>query len=398
MKGKRCMRCMNNRGSTLVEIIVSVLIVGIVFVPLLMGLTTALKANAKSEEILRAETVAANCVEAAKTYGVAGFATVPTGALAATGVSGTNPVTITGISEGLKTYSATVQFEETGFESDNLNFRSITGAYAVPVSQSIDTTRLAALRAQAGVFDGTVDIPISQDMEDLVHFKQTVITVDKFTTGANTGKYYIETRVDYLVRNTDGSGHEYFNHGGGDYFNSMDTSPDVKICDTDVPDRLLIYYSPLQSSATLNSGSDKEFIIIKNLTGEEINAYIFVNGIDMAFREDTLGYVDDKPTGSKMIVGIMTDGANPARETNVYATTNLSGYTALYSTEQDDLERIFDDADEVLDGFTEINTVKHGSGLGLIENSNGKKLYKVTVNVKDLSGAVVATKEAMIIE
>lgn len=398
MKGKRCMRCMNNRGSTLVEIIVSVLIVGIVFVPLLMGLTTALKANAKSEEILRAETVAANCVEAAKTYGVSGFAAIPTGALAATRVSGTNPVTITGISEGLKTYKATVTFTETGFESDNLNFNSITGAYTVPVSQSIDTTRLAALRAQAGIATGTIDIPVSQDMKDLVHFKQTVITVDRYPTGVNAGKYYIETRVDYLVRNTDGAGHDYFNPGGGTYFNSMDSSPDVKICDTDVPDRLLIYYSPIQSSATLNSGSDKEFIIIKNLTGAEINAYIFVNGVDMAFREETAGYVDDKPAGSRMIVGVITAGSHSASETNVYATTNLSGYTSLYSTDDEDLEKIFADAGDVSSGFTEINTIKHGSGLGLIENSNGKKLYKVSVSVSDLAGAVVATKEAMIIE
>ena len=59
----------DKRGSTLIEIIVSVLIVGIVFVPLMMGLTSSLTANRRNENELYAENVASNVVEICKTYG-----------------------------------------------------------------------------------------------------------------------------------------------------------------------------------------------------------------------------------------------------------------------------------------------------------------------------------------
>ncbi len=66
------LRC-NNQGSTLIEIIVSVLIVGIVFVPLLMGLNTAVNVNKKSESELYAETMADSCMEITKAFGVVGL-------------------------------------------------------------------------------------------------------------------------------------------------------------------------------------------------------------------------------------------------------------------------------------------------------------------------------------
>ena len=60
-------------GSTLVEIIISVLIVGIAFVPLMMGLNSALTANRQTEKELYAENVASNVAEVCKTYGVKGL-------------------------------------------------------------------------------------------------------------------------------------------------------------------------------------------------------------------------------------------------------------------------------------------------------------------------------------
>ena len=63
----------DERGSTLIEIIVSVLIVGIAFVPLMMGLTSALTTNKMTENQLYAENVASNVVEICKTYGANGL-------------------------------------------------------------------------------------------------------------------------------------------------------------------------------------------------------------------------------------------------------------------------------------------------------------------------------------
>ena len=63
----------DKRGSTLIEVIVSVLIVGIAFVPLMVGLNAALSVNRQTENTLYAENVASNVIEVSKTYGVKGF-------------------------------------------------------------------------------------------------------------------------------------------------------------------------------------------------------------------------------------------------------------------------------------------------------------------------------------
>lgn len=59
-----------NRGSSLIEIIVSVLIVGIVFVPLLTGIGVAVKINRKAENKLCAENAATNIMETTKALGL----------------------------------------------------------------------------------------------------------------------------------------------------------------------------------------------------------------------------------------------------------------------------------------------------------------------------------------
>lgn len=63
----------NNRGNTLIEVIVCVLIIGIAFVPLMVGLNTSLRINKNTENKLYAENVASNIVEICKTYGKQGL-------------------------------------------------------------------------------------------------------------------------------------------------------------------------------------------------------------------------------------------------------------------------------------------------------------------------------------
>jgi len=103
----------NNKGSTLIEIVVSVLIIGIAFVPLLMGMTNALKANTRAEQMLHAETVASNCIEVAKTFGVKDFEKVTADAsiLAADSVSGSGTsYTASSINEGQDTFNVSISF------------------------------------------------------------------------------------------------------------------------------------------------------------------------------------------------------------------------------------------------------------------------------------------------
>ncbi len=74
LKRKRFTRILRDeRGSTLIEVIVSVLIVAIAFVPLLIGLHAALRVNRRAEVELYAENVATNLVEITKTYGTDGM-------------------------------------------------------------------------------------------------------------------------------------------------------------------------------------------------------------------------------------------------------------------------------------------------------------------------------------
>lgn len=64
---------MDRRGSTLIEIVVSVLIVGIAFVPLMIGLNAAVNTNRNTEKQLYAENAAGNVSELCKVYGQAGM-------------------------------------------------------------------------------------------------------------------------------------------------------------------------------------------------------------------------------------------------------------------------------------------------------------------------------------
>lgn len=74
-KARRC--CLeilcNNKGSTLIEVIVCVLIIGVAFVPLMAGMSASLRANRETENRLHAENVASNIVEICKTYGEQGL-------------------------------------------------------------------------------------------------------------------------------------------------------------------------------------------------------------------------------------------------------------------------------------------------------------------------------------
>ncbi len=115
----------DRRGSTLIEVIVSVLIVAIAFVPLMVGLNGALKINRNAEVQLYAENVATNLTEITKTYGTKGLkslaeeqgtdstkgiAKLLSGATMTSDAHG-NRFTVTNITSGTdKTYQAEIEF------------------------------------------------------------------------------------------------------------------------------------------------------------------------------------------------------------------------------------------------------------------------------------------------
>ncbi len=421
---------MDNRGSTLVEIIVSVLIIGIVFVPLLMGLTSAIKTNTRAEKNLNAESAAVNCMETVKAMGKSGLeALVPTiGAeVNFTDFSSTaklkrdsaNVYTISGINEGANTYYAQVSFSEEEYKNPTptgpdpvsptpepkqndilyTEFTSITGDGTRPekitIPQAIDTGKLEVLRAQSGNEAGTVAIPDTTDMRSLVKTKQTVIVVDKYpaTHDEYPGKYYIQVYVNYILDNTNDSGQYYFEPDVDEYkYSSPPSSP--QICQSDAaggPNTLLIFYAALKdlsscagsaNAVTINNGGQKEMIVFRKLIDNEIKLYTFVSNVDVT---NSANY-----SASKMLFNVQNDSStkNASGDVQIYCSLPVESAATLTSKEIEILGTNYSTTSN--NAFSTIAEIT--------EEKEGKKMYDVTVDVKDTNDVLSATKTSTIIE
>ncbi len=133
----------DKRGSTFIEVIVSVLIVGIAFVPLMVGLNASLTNNKMNENKQYAEAVAENVIEVCKTYGANGMTNLVTSGDITNVFSDwtlTNKTKtedgedikrfeITGINEGTREdYTAKIVFDKSSysdFQNDYENYESI---------------------------------------------------------------------------------------------------------------------------------------------------------------------------------------------------------------------------------------------------------------------------------
>ena len=137
---------LGNNGSTLVEVIVSVLIVGIAFIPLMMGLNAAMNTNKQTENKLFAEAACDNVVEVCKTYGSSGLIGLAGGSgegvpsfsgeaikklsdvfsgwdvTYSSGVGGVTNFTVTGITEGDRGYTALVEFDPGPYKDGQNNY------------------------------------------------------------------------------------------------------------------------------------------------------------------------------------------------------------------------------------------------------------------------------------
>lgn len=421
---------MDNKGSTLVEIIVSVLIIGIVFVPLLMGLTNAIKTNTRAEKNLNAESAAVNCMETVKAMGKSGMeALVPTigSEVSFTAFSSTaqlkrdsaNVYTISGINEGANTYYAQVSFSEEEYKNPTptgpdpvtttpepkqndilyTEFTSITGDGTRPekitIPQAIDTGKLEVLRAQSGIEAGTVAIPDTTDMRSLVKTKQTVIVVDKYpaTHDEYPGKYYIQVYVNYILDNTNDSGQYYFEPDADEYkYSSPPSSP--QICQSDAaggPNTLLIFYAALKdlsscagsaNAVTINNGGQKEMIVFRKLIDNEIKLYTFVSNVDVT---NSANY-----SASKMYFNVQNDSStkNASGDVQIYCSLPVESAASLTSKEIEILGTNYSTTSN--NAFSTITEIT--------EEREGKKMYDVTVDVKDTNDVLSATKTSTIIE
>ncbi len=297
----------DNRGSTLIEIIVSVLIVGIVFVPLLMGLNVALKANTKSESELYAETVATNAMEVVKAYGIQGlnnyianspggaggivdFPEAGAGAKLQKDASATNAYIISGIKEGTKVYTAKFSFDNTPYEpvipeggvtplpaQNSLEGYSVINeisngqALRVNLAENLDEEYIKQIVSSAeavsenvtNYFEGKDDSERFKIVKGWIQKKTTYLKISKLPDtlpdDASTedkkhaGQYKIEKQIIYNCNNTipfDGA-----THAGGVFKFPETPSCEYKKSPTP-PDSILLFYSVL--NYTIDEVTDLE--------------------------------------------------------------------------------------------------------------------------------------------
>ena len=67
-KQENCNRLQSNKGFTLVEVLVAILVLSIILVPLLSAFVVSANTNAKARRTLRATTLAQNVMEELKAY------------------------------------------------------------------------------------------------------------------------------------------------------------------------------------------------------------------------------------------------------------------------------------------------------------------------------------------
>ena len=241
----------DNRGSTLIEIIVSVLIIAIVFVPLLMGMSAALKANGKAEQELNSEHAAVNCMETVKALGKKGIAAMvydeDDGHLI-TGLpddpnapefgsyakiyydEAEECYVVTDIKEGLEEYSAKISFSDEKYVTEvsedpeeespaqnlfnDYSFVSFAdfagnGTRTIEFPEDLDEDRVSVIRSNSGEDPSTVRYKATWNKDDIIKTKEVEITIYY-----EDGKYKLETGVNYTV---------YNNLAGDHYFSGADT-------------------------------------------------------------------------------------------------------------------------------------------------------------------------------
>lgn len=211
----------NNRGNTLIEVIVCVLIIGIAFVPLMVGLNTSLRINKDTENKLYAENVASNIVEICKTYGVQGLSDLKTkngdtvngikAFLAGDNVEvhqvGEDPeFYIEKISSGAenKVYYANVVFDDTNYASGQNDFsayQSISGlsdAVVLGFGQDYVETVINRMTPYLKSELNAADLQSSAE----TWLKRRIIVEVKEVTVEEKTRYAVEGRIEYVTEDS----------------------------------------------------------------------------------------------------------------------------------------------------------------------------------------------------
>ncbi|MBR4342535.1 MAG: hypothetical protein IKP88_07495 [Lachnospiraceae bacterium] len=381
----------DNKGSTLIEIIISVLIVGIAFVPLMMGLNAALTANRKTEKDLYAENVATNVIEVAKRYGtkklpdlVAEGATDSTKGISkiltgATMTGGGNSYTIENISSGTKDgyYTAVISFNSvSGDQNDFSGYPTIEGvSNAISVSVAQDSIKeitdhffAEALSRNSSLTEADKN---NMEKDAAKWLKRDIYITLTDGTDADVGKTIVNKKIVYTaqnVNNIEGWENKWLFYEASATVEPWtkentegDSTKEIKCAST--PGSIILSFKELKDKKKkdykLGIGNDV-ITITRQTTGDELYLYCLCeNGSTLKGK------------------GYHTDIKSVAYGTNALDTTNE---VHAYSN----LDFIFSG------GVTETS---FGSTTG-----KQSKLKEITVTVKDNEGTAILDKTSTMIE
>lgn len=305
----------DNQGSTLLEVIVSVLIVGIVFVPLMVGLNAALNINKDNEKQLYAENVAQNVVEVCKTYGANGLVkmatateddnkigSIFTGATLGIENASNTEFKINGITSGTgKTFEAVISFDTTPYDPDPAVTPPVDGS-PLPAKQNdfSDYPSLAAVSnasmitlgdndldnivsyfySVAASFETELDESDMKDNIDQWLKRRIEITIEQPGTGEpDEGRFVVKKQVIYSAVNfsIDGKG-ELFHKSGyheEDHLLEIYTDPnDIKVGSyASIPGNIILTYKPMKNSLGVPKKLKNDTIVLNKEVNGGVNLY-----------------------------------------------------------------------------------------------------------------------------
>jgi len=262
--GIRCFLT-DRKGSTLIEVIVSVLIVGIAFVPLMIGLNAALRINRNAETELYAENVATNLVEITKTYGTKGMknlaeeqgvdatkgiAKIFDGATMTSDTHG-NIFTVSNISSGTdKTYSAEIQFSSWDDKQNDFSaypaIEGVSGALIVNFGE--DKIEDVINYYWTYAYD-TYHTSVTKDQlkeNASMWLKRKIVISCEAGTGEDAGKIIINKVINYEAMNVEISGNYVFQSPSNPVPTAYECQEQQVAKPSVLPQSIIVTYRPLR--------------------------------------------------------------------------------------------------------------------------------------------------------
>lgn len=322
----------DDRGSTLIEVIISVLIVGIVFVPLMMGLNVALKANRQTENELYAEAVASNCIEAGKAYGSAGmdaiyntnkkFDIVSTGAVLS---KESGEYTVSNISEGTKNYIAKIQIiDNPTYNSGQNDFSGAKSIAGINNAVSIETTQKNAsctydefaiqeaitYSKANGQLGSLSDAGYEQIVKSCMESKTITVNINRkpVTDEEHPGKFYVTKSIAYHFNGKHNSDNVFSSSGAGKdcVYNIMESG-----YMSSAPQNLVVFYTNPNYDTEI-SGVTTTVQFNKNVDGEAY-FYCICAGVSIESESGTSDVTIKLAGDADFITGTDTS-VEPAKE------------------------------------------------------------------------------------